>query len=460
MSINKIKKTLGFTFCLLFCFSASSKIYVNIGAPENIKKSLIALSPFTLQDLNPDQGKLLIGKQMSERLGQNLEFSAYFHLLSSKAFIENPSEKSPFPYPKDPQGFRWQNWKLTGADFLFLASYSVEQNKILVNVSFHNINSQKTLFRKKYTGEMGQTNQIVDKLSNDIIQSLTRKKGVFETKILSVRNTSGTKKELFVMDWNGENKKRLTYHYSIVLSPAWSNNGDEVAYSAFVYNKRLKKRVATLFLYSFKKNKIKLLSARNGANLGSDFFPDGRQMLVTLGSGKGQSDIFKLNLRSLALTPLTKGPFGVINVEPSIHFRTRKIAFSSDKGGKTMIYVMSSTGKNLKQLTFAGHHNSNPDWHPEKNEIVFSGLSKGRMDLFRISSDGVGLKRLTSLRKKNGRWANCESPSFSPDGRFIVFSSDVSGTYQLYVMNLKDLSIERITFDRYNYKSPKWSPYL
>ena len=80
--------------------------------------------------------------------------------------------------------------------------------------------------------------------------------------------------------------------------------------------------------------------------------------------------------------------------------------------------------------------------------------------MFLVNADGSGLRRLTSLKKPNGRWANCESPSFSPDGRFVVFSSDLSGSYQLYIMNLDDLNIERITFDRHSYKSPKWSPYL
>ena len=460
LSIKKMKKIISFIICLFFSLSASSKIYINIGAPEKIKKSLIALSSFTLQDPNPNPEKQSQGKQMSERFIKNLKFSAYFHVLSPKAFIENPNTRAPVPYPKDPNGFRWENWKLTGADFLLFANYSINQDELSLNVSFYNINLQKPVFRKQYKTTVSQSPQMINKLSNDIVKSLSGKKGVFETKILSVRNTSGTKKELFIMDWNGENKKRLTYHRSIVLSPAWSDDGNQVAYSAFVYNKRLKKRVATLFLYHFKTNKIKPLSVRNGANLGSDFFPGGRQMLITLGLGKGQLDIFKLNLKSLAVTPLTKGPRGVINVEPSVHSRTRRIAFSSDRNGKTMIYVMSPSGKNLKQVTFAGHYNSNPDWHPEKNDLVFSGLSQGRMDLFRISSYGTGLKRLTSLRKNNGRWANCESPSFSPDGRFVVFSSDVSGTYQLYVINLDDLSIERITFDRYNYKSPKWSPYL
>ena len=453
---------LSFSLICLLCFSspAFSKIYVNIGAPEKIKRSLIALSPFRLQGEEAPSNKTSLGAKMEKRLKKNLQFSNYFHILSPKAFIEDPSNKSSYPYPKDPRGFRWQNWKLTGSDFLFFADYSIVERKLIVNISLHNIHLQKSLLRKQYKGTINQADQIVDKVTNDIVFSLTKKKGIFETKIISVRSARGTKKELFLMDWNGENKKRITYHRSIVLSPVWSPAGRQVAYSAFVYNKQLKKRVAALFSYNFQTKKIKILSLRNGANLGSSFFPNGSSLLLTLGAGRGLTDIFKLHLKSNRLTPLTKGPFGVINVEPNIHSRTKKIAFSSDRKGKTMIYTMDSKGKNIQQLTFAGHHNASPVWHPVKKELVFTGLSGGRMDLFLISANGTGLKRLTSLRKTNGRWANSESPSFSPDGRFLVFSSNVSGVYQLYVMSLDTLAVQRITFDSHNYKSPKWSPYL
>lgn len=457
--IKLMKSVSCILFFLLLCPPVFSRVYINIGAPDKVQKSIVALSPFTLED-SSGSGNLSYGNKMSRRLEKNLKFSGYFNILSPKGFIENPVGLDPIPYPKSIKGFRWDNWRLAGADFLFFASYSIEGGEITIKVSFYNINLRRSLLKKKYTGTTVRSNQLVDKLSNDIIKKLSGKKGVFETKILSTRSTGGTKKELFIMDWNGENKRRLTYHRSIVLSPVWSNSGKKTAYSAFVYNKKLKKRVPALFLYNFAKNTIKLISARNGSNLGSDFFPDERYMLVTLGIGKGLMDIFKLHIKTRALTPLTRGPFGAINVEPNIHPRTRQIAFSSDRKGKTMIYTMSPKGRNIKQITFAGQHNSNPEWHPEKAELIFSGLSKGRMDLFRISSKGTGLRRLSSLRKKNGQWANCESPSYSPDGRFIVFSSDVSGTYQLYVMNLDNLSIERITFDRHNYKSPKWSPYL
>ncbi len=455
-----MKKLFCFIFCLLFSFSAHSKIYINIGAPEKAKKSLIAISPFKLRGQNPGPKALSAGQKMRERLGKNLKFSSYFHLLSPKAFIENPAVRSSVPYPKDPKGFRWKNWRLAGADFLFFADYSVSAGKMALEVSFYNVNLRRIALKKTYRAELSQAKQTIDRLSNDIIQSLSGKKSVFETKILAIRNVGGSKKELFVMDWNGENQKRLTYHRSIALSPSWSDNASQAGYSAFVYNKKLKKRVAALFLYNFRSKTVKLLSAQSGANLGSDFFPGGKSLLITLNSGPGLLDIFKMSLKAKALSPLTRGPRGAINVEPSIHPRTRKIAFSSDRGGKTMIYVAGPNGQNVKQVTFAGHYNSNPDWHPVKSDLVFSGQSKGRMDLFRISANGTGLRRLTSLKKSNGRWANCESPSFSPDGRFVVFSSDLSGIYQLYVMNVDDLSVERITFDRWQYKSPKWSPYL
>ena len=444
-------------FC--FCCSAGAKIYINIGAPEKTTKSLIAISGFVLQSQNPDFVKL--GRDMDKRLNKNLRLSAYFNILSPKAYIENPAERVDSPYPQSPKGFRWNNWKLTGADFLLFTYYSVaEGGQVFINVSFHNVNLKKTLFRKTYQSSIKQTAQVVDKISNHVIKSLSGKKGIFETKILAVRGVGGSKKELFVMDWDGQNKKRITYHRSVVLSPAWSNKGDQALYSAFVYNKRLKTRVATLFLYNFIENKIKILSAKQGANLGSAFFPNGKQILLSLSSPSGGLGIFKFNLKSLNLNPFINWHGRTISVEPSIHPKTKNVVFSSDKSGKTMIYTANPKGKNIRQITFAGHHNSSPDWHPEKNKIVFSGLSKGRMDLFEISSQGTGLKRLTSIKKSNGQWSNCESPSFSPDGRFVVFSSNISGTYQLYLLSLDDLSVERITFDRYNYKSPKWSPYL
>ena len=452
-----MSKLLYTIFLLSFPIYSSAKIFVNIGS-ANVKKSQLAIVPFFPQE--GTSANLELEEQLNSRLKRNIQFSSYFEVIPAKTFIRDPKTLSPLPYPTDLKGFHWSNWKLIGADFLIFHRYLIVKNQIHITSFFYNVNSQKTLFKETSQANKNQVSRLIDQLSNKIVEQLSGRKGIFETQITSVRNISKTKKEIFLMDWNGENKRRVSFHRSIALSPIWSPSGQEILYTAFVYNKKRKMRQAVLFSYDKKNNKIRLISDKKGANLGAGFLPNGKELLVTLNIGSSLMDIFKLNLKSNRLTPLTSGPRGAIHVEPDIHVKTKKVAFSSNQKGKVHIYTMDLNGKNLKQLTFAGHYNSTPSWSPVKNELVFSGKSKGRFDIFLIRASGTGLKRLTQLRKKQGTWANSESPSFSPDGRFIVFSSDVSGNYQLYVMNLDNQHIERITFDNYNYKSPKWSPYL
>ena len=68
--------------------------------------------------------------------------------------------------------------------------------------------------------------------------------------------------------------------------------------------------------------------------------------------------------------------------------------------------------------------------------------------------------RLTSARKPNGKGADNEDPTFSPDGRFVMFRSNRTGVYQLYVATIDGKNEYRLTFDNHNYYRPQWSPLL
>ena len=78
--------------------------------------------------------------------------------------------------------------------------------------------------------------------ANDVVRELTGKKGVFTTKFAVTRTAGKEQREIFVMDWDGNNINQISNHKSIAFSPAWSPRGDKVAYSAFEYHPKNKIR--------------------------------------------------------------------------------------------------------------------------------------------------------------------------------------------------------------------------
>jgi TolB protein len=125
-----------------------------------------------------------------------------------------------------------------------------------------------------------------------------------------------------------------------------------------------------------------------------------------------------------------------------------------------MIFVMNSDGTDVKRLTFAGVYNSTPAWSPDSKRIAFAGFDDKtkNYDIFTMDITGGNLARLTSAKKKDGRLADNEDPSFSPDGRHVLFRSNRTGKYQLYVVSADGEDERRITFDQHEYYRPRWSP--
>jgi Tol biopolymer transport system component len=86
------------------------------------------------------------------------------------------------------------------------------------------------------------------------------------------------------------------------------------------------------------------------------------------------------------------------------------------------LFVMDRDGSNLRQVTRLGGANFAPSWHPDGRRIIFSSNAhdpKGRnFDLYLINVDGTGLERVTVNETFDG------FPMFSPDGKHLVFASN------------------------------------
>lgn len=460
-----------FTFTLIFysVFNQAEEkrgaVYIDVGQAQ-VKKSVLALTPLKFfGNESASKANIQIGDSLYRVIYKDLEFSNYFKFLNPDGYLEDPSKVGLKPAPGESGGFDFKKWKTSGTDFLIRTGYRVIGSKVTLDAYLYHVPQAKSVMAKSYSGDKNSIEKLAHTFANDVIEELTGKKGIFLTKLAAVRQPAGKTgnditKEIYVLDWNGDNMVAITNHDTVSTSPAWSNAGDKIAYTSFAYHKKHKVRNADLFVYDLKSSKRFLVSYRKGMNSGAAFFPGDNRLLLTLSRG-GQADIYNMTADGNSITPITKGPSGAMNVEPAISPDGKTVAFSSDRSGRPTIYLMNADGSNVRKLISVGKYNSTPSWSPDGERIAFAGYDSGHFDIFVIGKNGKGLKRLTDAKKKSGKASDNESPSWSPDGRHIVFTSDRSGLKQLFVVSPDGENERQITKDsRFSWDRPKWSPHI
>ncbi len=451
--------SLAFFFALPEAKTQQSPVYIKVGE-ANLKKSLIAMPSFQFQGTPVSApGFAKTGKELFDTVSNDLSASTYFEFINQGAYLEDPATTGLKPAPGTPGGFSFEKWKPVGAEFLIRAGYRISGGELTVEAYLYFVPQAKQVLAKVYKASVADARTVAHTFANDVVKELTGQRGMFLSKLVTVRSAEKGQKEIFIMDWDGSNVKQVTSHRSITQSPAWSPDGKSIAYTWFAWHSNHKVTNADLFVYELGTGKRFVVSYQKGINSGAAFTPDRKHILLTISSG-GNPDIYRITTEGKSPVRLTNGPKGAMNVEPAMSPDGRKIAFSSDRSGRPMIYVMDSDGSNIKRITFAGEYNASPRWSPDGKKIVFAGHEKSHFDIFVMNADGTNMSRLTSAKKPNGKMADNEDPSFSPDGRHVVFVSNRTGINQLYMVSVDGETERRITFDRHEYFRPNWSPFL
>lgn len=433
-------------------------LYINVGQ-ANLKKSNLAITPLRFLG-TPTLAKNFLKqeKELQDVILKDLTVSSFFSIQPDSI----SADKSPGlrPAPIDADGFNFADWQQAGTEFLIKAGYNVVGDRIQLDAYVYHVGQRELILGKNYSAPLKDIRGVGHKFCNDIVEKLTGKKGFFLSKMVVSRVAGHGAKEIYVMDWDGANAKAITQKQTIAMSPTWSRDGRYVAYSAYVYHTKRKMRNVDLFVYDFVTGKNNLLHSSKGASSTLSFHPNLKSGVFRLSPSNGTSDLYKIDLQDGTKTAITNGPRGAANYEPAISPDGQTVAFSSDRGGRPMIYTMPIDGGTPQRLTFAGYYNASPAWSPDGKKIAFASAVDKHFEIFVMDSNGKNLQRLTSSRKANGTAADSEDPSFSPDGRFIMFRSNRTGTNQIYVVGLDGKNEYRISFDNFSYERPQWSPLL
>lgn len=136
-----------------------------------------------------------------------------------------------------------------------------------------------------------------------------------------------------------------------------------------------------------------------------------------------------------------------------------QIAFASDYNGTNQIWIMNLDGSGLTQVTQMAEGACQPDFSPDGMRIIFISPCSSNRDsypgagMFIINVDGSNLTPLPNV--PGGDY----DPDWSPDGNFIVFTSlRVTNSPRIYLLDLRDLQVVRLSNQfAYDYQ-PAWSP--
>lgn len=420
---------------LLAASQAWAKVYIDLSAP-NVKKLSVAVQEFRDTSSRKLASSEAIKKDLHDALSNDIRFSGVFTQVDKAAFIEPASWKE--------GAINFQNWRSTGADALVRGSYTLEGDRLTLEVWFYDCVSEKEVLAKRYTGAANNPRRLIHYLSDQLYQEFTGRKGIFTTKLLFVSDKTG-KKEIYISDYDGMNARQITYNRSINLSPQWSPDGKKILYTSY------KKVQPYLYTLDLRTGKDAVVSEKPGLNLGGRFSPDGSRVALTLTVDKS-SEIYTLDLNTRQYVRVTHN--SGIDVSPSWSPDGGKLAFTSDMSGNPNIFVVDLASGTLKRLTFSGKYNASPVWSPDGRQIAFARSENGvQFHIWVVGADGGSARQLTFE-------GNNKNPSWSPDGRFILFSSTVKGNSSLYITQSDGTGLARLSTGIGNEKSPAWSPFI
>ncbi len=272
--------------------------------------------------------------------------------------------------------------------------------------------------------------------------------GIAETKIYFVSNRTGSK-EIWVMDYDGENQHVVTHVGNISLSPRISPDNSRLAFAS------MGNQGWAIRMFSFDLGRAVAFPTGTvgGSNLTPAWASDGSKLAFS-SSRSGDSEIWVSDPNGGSARRVTslKGP----NVSPTWNPRTNsQLAFTGGRTGEPQIYIMEQDGSNVQRITDQGYAVS-PSWHPGGGMLAFAWNRKygpgdpGGQDIYVLE---IASKNWLQITHESG---NNDCPSWSPDGRHIVFQRTVGGRTEIWTM-LADGTQQRQLTHSGNNTMPNWS---
>jgi TolB protein len=442
-------KKLIIIFLLNFFFINKTYALIEVDITRgNLDPLPIAVSPLHVDIKSEDYKEIEIkelGKNISEIIENNFRATGLFNPLKKEAFVQKPDIAHLKP--------RFEDWRLIKAQALVTGKILIKDEKLKVEFRLWDLAAAKEMTALAFTTTPSNWRRVAHIISDKIYERLTGEEGYFDTRIIYVAE-SGPKnqrvKKLAIMDQDGAKTKYLTLGNELVLTPRFNPTNQMVTYMSYFRN------MPRVYLLDIETGTQEVVGNFPGMTFAPRFSPDGKKIIMSFAKD-GNSDIFTMNLETRVVEKITN--HSSIDTSPSFSPDGKFIAFNSDRSGLQQIYVMRSDGSGVKRITFGNGIYGTPVWSPRGDLIAFTKMRKGKFYIGVMRTDGTGERLLTENFYQ-------EAPSWSPNGRVIVFYRETKAgpkgegfTAKLWSIDITGYNERQIKTES-DASDPSWSSLL
>ena len=336
------------------------------------------------------------------------------------------------------------------ANYLAFGYTGVQDGRLVLFGWLYNVTQPDTstaqVIGKLYFGPLDAEGgkKVAREFAADILSQFGAK-SLAGTKIFYVSDRTGSK-EIWSMDYDGSNQKRLSFYNSISSMPAVSPDGKLVAFTTYAAGNPQIRVHAT-----DSARRVPFYNPVSSVVETPEFTPDGKQLLFASAIG-GWVQLCASNIDGSGFRRISN--VRAIEVSPKVNPKTgRDLLFISGRSGRQQLWRMTIEGTDMERLTSNDGDVSNPSWSPNGQMIAFAwtrGYEPGNFNIFVMDIASKVPVQLTHGVGRN------ENPWWAPDGVHLVFASKRGAGTQLYSMRADGTDVKQLTTQGNNLQ-PVWS---
>ena len=398
----------------------------------------IAIVPFIVEGVPPAEAGKRPSQEIASIIRNDLARTGRFRSFAVKDMLEKPS---------DPKDIKFQNWRIMGVENLVIGKVRyLGADRYDVSFWLFDVFKAKQLPSYNIPGKESSLRATAHKISDVIYEQLMGEPGAFSTSIayVTANDRNGeTHYSLWMADSDGENQQALLHSKQPVMSPAWSPDGQRIAYASLEKNGRQQ-----IFIQQWYSGRRETLEISKPGLFGAPAWsPDGKKLAFTI-TYNGNAEIYVLDLGSKQPTQLTH--HWAIDTEAAWTPDGKSIIFTSDRSGKPQLYQTAASGGQVQRLTFEGSENARASVSPDGRYVAMAHKDNG--DFIAVLDLKSGQLQVLPTE---GQFA--ESPSFAPNGSMIIYATTKGNRAELAAVSVDGRITQSLTYDE-DVRDPAWSP--